>query len=73
MMLFDKNEKIYLNDSTRSLVKRLWVEWVKVHLKLIIAATILMVIVAITTSLYPLLINWTYNLFEEKNDNLLYL
>jgi subfamily B ATP-binding cassette protein MsbA len=73
MMLFDKNEKIYLNDSTRSLVNRLWVEWVKVHLKLIIAATILMVIVAITTSLYPLLINWTYNLFEEKNDNLLYL
>jgi subfamily B ATP-binding cassette protein MsbA len=73
MMLFDKNEKIYLNDSTRSLVNRLWIEWVKVHLKLIIAATILMVIVAITTSLYPLLINWTYNLFEEKNDNLLYL
>jgi len=73
MMLFDKNEKIYLNDSTKSLVNRLWIEWVKVHLKLIIAATILMVIVAITTSLYPLLINWTYNLFEEKNDNLLYL
>ena len=73
MMLFDKNEKIYLNDSTKTLVNRLWIEWVKVHLKLIIAATILMVIVAITTSLYPLLINWTYNLFEEKNDNLLYL
>jgi len=72
-MLFDKNEKIYLNDSTKTLVNRLWIEWVKVHLKLIIAATILMVIVAITTSLYPLLINWTYNLFEEKNDNLLYL
>ena len=73
MMLFDKNEKIYLNDSTKTLVNRLWIEWVKVHLKLIIAATILMVIVAITTSLYPLLINWTYNFFEEKNDNLLYL
>jgi len=72
MYLFKKNKKNFINDSTNVLVKRLWDDWVKIHINRILLATILMVIVALTTSLYPLLINWTYKLFQEGNDNLLY-
>ncbi|MFV2092983.1 MAG: ABC transporter ATP-binding protein, partial [Hyphomicrobiales bacterium] len=73
-MTKNRKRKIFKFDaSTRLLAERMWRDWIRRHLRRIAVAMVLMVIVAGTTSLYPLLINWAYALFQEKRAAGIYL
>ena len=58
------SDSIGFEDSTRYLVVRLWREWLRRYLKLLLAAVFFMVIVAAAGSFYPLLIKLIFDLFE---------
>lgn len=59
--------------STKALAKRLWRDWISQHKKRLGIATLLMFVVSATTALYPLLIDWSYKLFQARDVSVMYL
>ena len=68
-----KRKKIEFDAATKLLAMRLWHDWIKPHSKRLAGAMVLMALVAGTTSLYPLLIDWSYKLFQAKDPSGIYL
>jgi len=62
-----------LDINAKVLAKRMWRDWVREHKKQLIIATVLMIIVAGTTAGYPLLIDWSYNMFVARDPRILWL
>jgi subfamily B ATP-binding cassette protein MsbA len=56
-----------LNQSSFELAKRIYQRWVRPHKGKIVKALLLMVVVAVTTALYPLVIQWTFERITEKD------
>ncbi len=65
--------KLPLDESTRRLVTRLWLDWLRPYLPRILTAALLMAIVAGVTGLYPLLIEQAINRLEAKDRSALFL
>ncbi|MFL2817969.1 MAG: ABC transporter ATP-binding protein [Alphaproteobacteria bacterium] len=59
--------------SKKKISSRFWSEYIVKYKNKIYISIVLMVIVAMCSSFYPLLINWTYDLLEEGNSSYLYL
>ncbi len=59
--------QLRLDDATQHLMARLWREWVSPHWRSLALVVALMGIVSAATGAYPLLIDWTYSLFEAKD------
>lgn len=57
----------------RSTSRRFWDEYIKVYKSRIALSILLIAIVAISSSFYPLTINWSFNLIESGNGKYLYL
>lgn len=62
-----KPRQLRLDETTRHLMARLWRDWVSAHWRSLVLVIILMGVVSATTGAYPLLIDWTYQLFEAKD------
>ncbi len=61
------------NMAHRSTSRRFWDEYIKVYRSRIAISILLIAIVAISSSFYPLTINWSFNLIEDGNGKYLYL
>ena len=59
--------QLRLDDATQSLMSRLWRDWVSAHWRSLVMVVVFMGIVSAATGAYPLLIDWTYSLFEAKD------
>jgi len=66
-------KRFELDQATKALVARLWRDWARRHLRQLVIATALMGIVAGATSLYPLMIDWSYKLFQTRDPAVIYL
>ncbi len=62
-----------VDNRTASLVRKLWQTWIRPYKGKILLALGLMVLVAATTSLYPLVIQWTFEKITAKEVQTLYL
>ena len=62
-----KKETPALNQSSRSIVIRLWRDWMRAHLKQLIIAVTLMIVVAASTGALPLLIEKSVSLLQQKD------
>jgi len=60
-----KRSSLALDADSKALVVRLWREWLRPHLRELILATALMVLVAAATNAYPLLIRYIINLVGQ--------
>jgi len=58
--------------STRALVWRLWREHIRAHRKRIVAVLVLTGLLAVSSSLYPLLINHAFGMFSRHDSRILY-
>ena len=56
-----------LNATTRSLVARLWRDWMRAHLAQLALAGILMIVVAATAAAFPKLIEMSIDLLERRD------
>ena len=56
-----------LDGDSRRLIGRLWRDWIWPHWHELLFAGVLMVLVAATTALYPVLIKWTFQWYEARN------
>src|SRR5689334_16206409 len=65
--------QLRLDDATQSLMARLWRDWVKAHWQSLVMVVVFMAIVSATTGAYPLLIDWTYSLFEAKDMRVIWM
>ncbi|MFV2035396.1 MAG: ABC transporter ATP-binding protein, partial [Halocynthiibacter sp.] len=68
-----RTKGVKLDANAKVLAKRLWRDWMRAHKNQLIVATFLMIIVAGTTALYPLLIDWSYKLFLARDPRVLWL
>ncbi|MHA1544910.1 MAG: ABC transporter ATP-binding protein [Alphaproteobacteria bacterium] len=68
-----KAKSFELDTATKLLAARLWRDWIKQHVRRLGVAMVLMAIVAGTTSLYPLMIDWSYTLFQKKDPAGIYI
>jgi subfamily B ATP-binding cassette protein MsbA len=62
-----KKETPALNQSSRSIVLRLWRDWMRAHLKQLLIAVTLMIVVAASTGALPLLIEKSVSLLQQKD------
>jgi len=62
-----KKETPALNQSSRSIVIRLWRDWMRAHLKQLLIAVTLMIVVAASTGALPLLIEKSVSLLQQKD------
>lgn len=62
-----------LDEATQNLMARLWRDWVSGHWRALLVVVVLMGIVSAATGAYPLLIDWTYTLFESKDMRVIWL
>ena len=73
---FEKKQRakgVKLDANTKALAKRVWRDWMRAHKEQLIIATVLMIIVAGTTAVYPLLIDWSYKLFQARDPRIMWL
>ncbi len=61
-----------IDTRTATLVQRLWHLWIKPYRPQILGVFALMVLAAITTSAYPLVIQWTFERISQKDVETLY-
>jgi subfamily B ATP-binding cassette protein MsbA len=61
-----RKQRLEFDRQTRALALRLWRDWVLPHWPRLLVAGALMVCVAATTALYPLLIKWIFQLYEAR-------
>jgi subfamily B ATP-binding cassette protein MsbA len=54
-----------LDATTRSLVARLWRDWMRAHLGQLALSVVLIIAVAVSTGIVPLLIEWAIDLIEQ--------
>ena len=66
-------KKLSLDESSRRLVARLWVDWMRPYLPRVLTAALLMALVAGVTGLYPLLIEQAIDRLEAKDRSALFL
>jgi subfamily B ATP-binding cassette protein MsbA len=62
-----------LNTHSFELVRRLWQRWIRSYKGKLAFCLGLMVLVAVTTSVYPLVIQWTFERITEKDTQTLFL
>jgi len=60
-------DKPVLDASTRSLVARLWRDWMRAHLAQLAIAGALMLVVAASAAVYPILIERSVDLLEQRD------
>ena len=68
-----KKETPALNPSSRSIVIRLWRDWMRAHLKQLLIAITLMIVVAVSTGALPLLIEKSVSLLQQKNNSFFWI
>ncbi len=62
-----------IDNRTATLVSRLWHLWIKPYRTQIIGVFLLMVLAAVMTTAYPLVIQWTFKLIDQKDTKTIYL
>ncbi|MDX1922375.1 MAG: ABC transporter ATP-binding protein [Alphaproteobacteria bacterium] len=62
-----------IDNRTATLVSRLWRLWIKPYRTQIIGVFALMILAAVTTTAYPLVIQWTFKLIDQKDTQTIYL
>lgn len=65
--------QLRLDETTQKLAARFWRDWLVPHWRRLAVAGALMAVVAGATACYPLLIDWTYTLFEARDDRVIWL
>jgi subfamily B ATP-binding cassette protein MsbA len=65
--------QLRLDDATQTLMSRLWRDWVSAHWRSLVLVVVLMGMVSAATGAYPLLIDWTYSLFEAKDARVVWM
>ena len=65
--------QLRIDETTRHLMARLWRDWVRAHWRSLAVVFVFMGIVSAATGAYPLLIDWTYRLFDARDMRVVWL
>ncbi|MBI1238884.1 MAG: ATP-binding cassette domain-containing protein [Alphaproteobacteria bacterium] len=65
--------RVAAGQSSAALLNRLWRDWVSPYWGQLLLCGLFMVLVAASSSAYPLLLSWTFDLFEAKNEQVYWL